>query len=229
MNISFCKLDIYCVCEWCGILKHFFNLLLMWKPSKGHRLICRNGSQWEYCRKRQRNPKEKLRWSEKCENSNKETEIIENIWSIMLLFSRQVVSGSLQPYGLQHTRLLRPSPSPKFCPSSCPLHQWCHPVISSSEAFFSFCPQPFPILGTFPMNQLFASDDWNTGVSNSVPVLPTSIQGWFPLRLTSLIFMLSKGLSGVFSSTIVLRHQFFGALPSLKSSSHNYMRPLGRP
>ena len=216
MNISFCKLDIYCVCEWCGILKYFFNLLLMWKPSKGHRPICRNGSQWEYCRKRQRNPKQELHWSEKCENSNKETEIIENIWSIMLLlFSRQVVSGSLQPYGLQHTRLLCPSPSPEVCPSSCPLHQWCHPAISSSEALFFFCPQPFPVLGTFPMSQLFASDDWNTGVSNSVPVLPTSIQGWFPLRLTALISILSKGLSGVFSSSIVGRHQFFSALTSL--------------
>ena len=138
----------------------------------------------------------------------------------MLLFSRQVVSGSLQPYGLQHTRLLRPSPSPKFCPSSCPLHQWCHPVISSSEAFFSFCPQPFPILGTFPMNQLFASDDWNTGVSNSVPVLPTSIQGLFPLRLTDLTSLLSKGLSGVFSSTTTQRHQFLSSQPSLRSCSH---------
>ena len=181
MNISFCKLDIYCVCEWRGILKYFFNLLLMWKPSKGHRPICRNGSQWEYCRNRQRNQKQELHWSEKCENSNKETEIIENIWSIMLLlFSCQVVSGSLQPYGLQHTRLLCPSPSPEVCPSSCPLHQWCHPAISSSEALFSFCPQPFPGLGTFPMSQLFASDDWNTEVSNSVPVLPTSIQVWSP-------------------------------------------------
>ena len=79
----------------------------MWKLSKGHRPIWRNESQWEYCRKRQRNPKQELHWSEKCENSNQETEIIiENIWSIMLLlFSHQVVSGSPQSYGLQHTRL----------------------------------------------------------------------------------------------------------------------------
>ena len=59
-------------------------------------------------------------------------------------------------------------------------------------------------------------------------VLPMSIQGWFPLRLTGLISMLSKGLSGVFSSTTVQRHQFFGAQPSLLSSSHKCMWPLGR-
>ena len=57
----------------------------------------------------------------------------------LLLFSRPVVSSSLQPHGLQHTRPLCPSPSPEVCPSSCPLHQWCHPVILSSDALFSFC------------------------------------------------------------------------------------------
>ena len=60
-------------------------------------------------------------------------------------------------------------------------------------------------------------------------VLPMNIQGWFPLRLTGLIFLLSKGLSGVFSSTTVWRCQFSDALPSLWSSSNNHMWPLGRP
>ena len=60
-------------------------------------------------------------------------------------------------------------------------------------------------------------------------VLPIKIQGWFPLRLTGLISLLSTGLSGVFSSTTVWRHQFFGALPSLRSSSHNHTWLLGRP
>ena len=54
--------------------------------------------------------------------------------------------------------------------------------------------------------------------SASVSVFPTSIQGWFPLRLTGLISLLSKGLSGVFSSTTVRRHQVFGALPYLQQS-----------
>ena len=70
-------------------------------------------------------------------------------------------------------------------------------------------PQYFPASGTFPMSQLLASSDQNTGASTSASVLPMSIQDWFPLRLIGLISLLSKGLSGVFSSTTVGRHQFF--------------------
>ena len=116
---------------------------------------------------------------------------------MFLLFSCPVMSNSLQPHGLQHTRPPCPSPSPEVCLSSCPLHRWCHPALSSSDALFSFCPQSFPESGTFPM---FTSDDQNTGASASV--LPTNIQGWFPLRLTDLISLLSRGLSGVFSTTV---------------------------
>ena len=112
--------------------------------------------------------------------------------------------SSLQPHGQQHARPLCPSPSPKVCPSSCPLHWWCHPVILLSDVLIS---QSFPASGTFPMSQLFTSDDQNTGASASASVLPISIQGWFPLRLTGLISLLSQGLSGVFSSTIFQRHQ----------------------
>ena len=88
---------------------------------------------------------------------------------------------------------LCPSPSPEVCPGSCPLHQWCRPAISFSDALFSFCPHSFPASGTFPMSQLFSSDDQNTGASPSASVLPTSIPGWFPLRLTGLISLQSKG------------------------------------
>ena len=114
-----------------------------------------------------------------------------------------------------------PSPPTEVCPSSCPLHQWCHPAMSSCDALFSSCPQSFPASGTFSMSWLLTSDDQNTGASTSV--LPMNVQDWFPLRLTGLIFLLSKGLSGAFSSTTVWRHQFFGALPSLWSSSHSHM------
>ena len=103
---------------------------------------------------------------------------------MLLLFSRPDISDSLWSYGLQHARPLSPSPSPDVCPSSCSLHQWCHPAISSSDALFSFCPQSFPASGTLSMSQLFASDDQNTGVSTSASALPMSIQGLFPLRLT---------------------------------------------
>ena len=147
---------------------------------------------------------------------------------LLLLFSRPVVSDSLQPHELQHARSHCSSPSPEVCPSSWPLHWWCHSAISSSDALFSFCPLSFPESETFPMSQLFISDDQNTGVSASASVLPISIRGWFPLRLIGLISLLSSGFSGVFSSTTVQRHQFFGA-PPLRSSSDNRMWLLGRP
>ena len=116
---------------------------------------------------------------------------------------------------------------PIVCPSSCSLHQWCRPAISSPDALFSFCPQSFPASGTFPVSCPLTSDVQNTGASASV--IPVNIQGWSPLRLTGLISLLSKGIPGVFSSTIDQRHQFFGVLPSLQSSSHNHTWPLGRP
>ena len=147
----------------------------------------------------------------------------------LLLFSRPVLSDSLWPHELQHTRPPCPLPSPEICSSSCPLHRWCHPAISSSDALFSFCLQSFPASGTFSMSCLLASDDKNTGASASASVLQVNIQGWFPLRLTGLTSLLSKGLLGVFSSTTVWRHQLFGALPSLQSTSHNRTWPLGRP
>ena len=133
---------------------------------------------------------------------------------------------TLWPHGLQQARPLCPSPSPEVCPSSYPLHQWCHPAISTSDVLLSFCLQSFPASGTLPMSQLFASDDQNTTVSASASVLPMSIQGWFPLKLTGLISLLSKRLSGIFSSTTVWKHQLFGTLPSLRSISRNHMWPL---
>ena len=129
----------------------------------------------------------------------------------------------------KHSRPPCPSPSPEVFPSSGPLHWWCHPTISSSGALFLFCPQSLSASRTFLISQLFTSDNKNTGASASASVLPMSIQGWFPLTLTGLISLLSKGLSGVFSSTTVWRHQFFGTLPSSLSSSQNHMWPLGRP
>ena len=131
------------------------------------------------------------------------------------------MSNSLQPYGLQNTRSPCPLQSPKVYSSSCPLHWWCYPSISSSDALFSFCPQSFPEAGTFPVSQLFTSGGQNIGVSASL--LPGSIWNLFPLRLIGFISLLFKGLSGVFTNTTVWRYQFFGTLPSLWSRSHNYV------
>ena len=108
----------------------------------------------------------------------------------------------------------------------------CHPVLLFSFLIyflFSFCLQSFPASGSFSMSWLFVSGGWSTGALASASVLPMNIQAWFRLRLTRLISLLSKGLSGVLSGTTVWRHQFFGILPSLQSSFHTCMWPLGRP
>ena len=147
--------------------------------------------------------------------------------NLLLLFSHPFMSDSLWHHGLQQARPPCPSLFPEVCSNSCPLHRWCHPAISSSDALFSFCPQFSPASGTFLVSRLFASGDQNTGASASASVLPMSIQGWFPVRLTGLISLKSKGLSGVFSSITVQMHQFFGTLPSLQTSSHNHMWWLG--
>ena len=132
------------------------------------------------------------------------------------------MSDCMWPQGLQ---LIKPPfslPSPRVYPNSRPLQQWCHPAISPSDALFFF-PQSFPASGTFPVSQLFTSGDQNTGASATASVFPMSIQGQFCLVLTGLISSLSKGLSGVLLSTTVGRHQFFGSLHSLWSSSQPYM------
>ena len=105
------------------------------------------------------------------------------------------MSDSLQPHGLQHTRLPCPSLSPEVCSNLCPLSWWCPPNISSSVVPFSSCPQSFPVSMSFPLDQFFISGGQSFGASASV--LPTNIQDWFPLGLTGLISLLSKGLSRV--------------------------------
>ena len=113
---------------------------------------------------------------------------------LLLLFSYQVMSDSTWPHGLQHTRLPCPSPSPGACPSSCPFNQWCYTAILSSVALFSFC------LQSFHRKCLF---QWVSCSHQVAKVLEfqlhhqpfQSFQGWFSLRLTGLISLLSKGLS----------------------------------
>ena len=137
---------------------------------------------------------------------------------LLLLFSCSVMSNSLQPHGLQHTRLPCPSPSSRACSNSCPSSGWCHPTVSSFVVPLSSCLQSFPASGSFPVSQLFISGVLRIGASLSV--LPMNIQGWFPLGLTGLISLLSKGLSRIYSSTVAQIYQFFGAQPFLLSSSH---------
>ena len=128
------------------------------------------------------------------------------------------MSNSLRPSGMQHARLPCPSLSPRDFSNLHPLSWWCHPTISSSVTHFSSC--PFPTSGSFPMSQLFTSGGQSIEDSASASVIPVNIQGWFPLELTGLISLQSEGLSRVFSNTIIWKHQFFCAQPSLWSNSH---------
>ena len=124
-------------------------------------------------------------------------------------FSHSVVSDSLWPHELQHARPPCPSPTPRVYSNPCPLSWWCHPTISSSVVPFSSRPQSFPASGSFQMSQLFASAGQSVGASASASVLPMNIQDWFPLVLAGLISLQSKGLSRVFPSTTVQKHQCF--------------------
>ena len=109
-----------------------------------------------------------------------------------------VMSDSLWPHGLQHTRIPCPSPTHGAYLNSCPSSWWCHPTIPLSS-----CLQSFPASGSFPVSQLFTSDGQSIEASASVSVFPVNIQGWFPLRVTGLISLQSKGLSRIFSNTTI--------------------------
>ena len=137
------------------------------------------------------------------------------------------MSDSLQPHGLQHARLPCPSPTPGVYPNSCPSSRWCHPTISSSMIPFSSCLQSFPVSGSFPKSQFFASGSQRIGVSASASVLPMNIQDWFPLGWTGWISLPSKGFSRVFSNITVQKHQFvllsFLYIPTV-TSVHEYWK-----
>ena len=102
---------------------------------------------------------------------------------------------------------------------------WVIDAIQPSQpllSLFPSCPQSLPASGSFPMSQLFESGRQNIRASASASVLPVNIQGWFPFRLTGLVSLQSKGLSRVFSSTTVQKHQFFGAQPSVCEAKHTF-------
>ena len=105
---------------------------------------------------------------------------------------------------------------------------WCYLTISLSVALFSFCLLSFPASGSFPMSQVFSSGSQSTVASASTSVLPVNTQDWFPLGLTGFISWLSKGLSRVFSSTTVWKHQLFGTQPSLRSNSQRPYMTTGK-
>ena len=134
-----------------------------------------------------------------------------------LQFSHSAVSDSLWPHGLQHARLPCPSPTPRSYSNSRPSSRRCHPIISSSVILFSSSFQAFPASRSFQMSQLFTSDSQSIGVSAPASVLPINIQDLFPLGLTGLIPLQSKGPSRVFSNSTVHKHQVFDPQLSLWS------------
>ena len=144
-------------------------------------------------------------------------------------FIRSVVSDSLPPHELQHSRPPYLSPTPGVHSNSCPSSRWCHPAISSSVVPFSSCPQSLPESKSFPMSQLFEWGGQSTGVSALASVLPKKSQGWSPSEWTGWISLQSKALSGVFANTTVQKHQFFSTQPSSQSNSHIHTWPQEKP
>ena len=136
---------------------------------------------------------------------------------------------SLWPHESQHTRPPCPSQIPRVYSNSCPSSWWCHPAISSSVVPFSSCLQSLPESGSLPMSQLFTWGGQSIGVSALASVLPMNTQDWSPLGWTGWISLQSKGLSRVFSNTIVQKHQFFGTQLSSQSNSHIHTWPLEKP
>ena len=102
-------------------------------------------------------------------------------------FNRSVVSDSLWPHELQHTRPPCPSPTSRDHSNSCPSSQWCHPAISSSVVPSSSCPQSLSASESFPMSQLFTWGGQSTGVSALASVLPMNTQDLSPWEWTGWI------------------------------------------
>ena len=120
-------------------------------------------------------------------------------WTV-IQFSGSVMSDSLWPHELQHTRPPCPSPTPTVHSNSCPSSRWCHPAISFSVVPFSSCSQSLPAPESFPMSQLFTWGGQSTGVSALASFFPKNTQDWSPLEWTGWISLQSKGLSRVFSN-----------------------------
>ena len=143
-------------------------------------------------------------------------------------FSCSVMSNSFRPQGQQHARPPCPSPTARLYSNSCPLSQWCHPTISSSVIPFSSCPQSFPALGSFPMNQFFVSGgpkywsfSFSISPSNEYPGLISFRMDWFDLIV--------QGTRKSLLQYHLRNHPFFGAQPALWSNSHIHTWLLEKP
>ena len=108
-------------------------------------------------------------------------------------FIHSVVSDSVRPHGLQHTRRPCPSPTPRAYSNSCPSSQWHHPTIPSSVIPFSSCLQSFPASGSFPLSQFFTSGSQSIGASDSVISPANDYAGLISFRMDCLDFLAVQG------------------------------------
>ena len=140
----------------------------------------------------------------------------ENLVKFSVQFSRSVMSDSLRSHGLQHARPPCPSPIPRACSNSCPLSQWCHPMISSSLCHpLLLLPSIFPSIRVFS-NESVLHIRWPNYWSFSLSLSPSNeYSGLISFRIDCFDFLQSKGISRVFSNTTVQKHQFFGSPLSL--------------
>ena len=146
--------------------------------------------------------------------------LISSLIYWLVQFSHSVMSHSLKPHGLQHSRPPCPSPTPGVYSNSCTLSRWCHPTISSSVVPFSCCLQSLPASESFPMSQFFTPGGQSIGVSASASILPKNIQDWFPLGWTGWISLESSpmpqfksinslALSFLYSPTLTSIHDYW--------------------
>ena len=147
-------------------------------------------------------------------------------FSCLLLFSCSIVSDSLWPRGLQHTRLSCPSPTPRACSNSSPLSQWYHSTISFSNALFSSCLQSFPASRSFLMSQLFSSEYW----SFSFSISPSSeYSGLMSFRMDWLDLLAVQGTLKSLFQHHSSKHQFFHTHLPLWFNSHTHAWLLEKP
>ena len=135
------------------------------------------------------------------------------------------MSNSLQPHGLQDTRLPYSSPTPRANSNSCPSSQWCHPIISSSVVPFFCSLQSFLASGSLLTSQFFTSSGQSVGVSPSASVFPMNIQ-LISFRMDWLHLLAVQGtvknlLQHRSSKASVLQHSAF----YIVQLSHPYMTP----
>ena len=137
----------------------------------------------------------------------------------LLLFSRWVVASSLRPHGPQHARLPWPTLSPRVCLNSCPLSQWCYLINSSSAAPLLLLPSVFPSIRVFS-DELALCIRWPKYWCFSFSISPSNeYSGLISFRMDWFYLLVVQGLSRVFSSTTVQKHQFLlvtlGTVPIL--------------